>query len=232
MTSILIMALCTGTMVLSQYWFREVFFKRPMGKVSPPPGCLGSPVDGTLVYVRRVAPGPIYGEKLGEKHFSGEIDYPAIHVGIYMSIFDRHHVMAPCSCTVVRIQKWSAGVNLPMLDLHEYVRVMFFRKFEEWFSRHLRTWISQNERVTLDLLDDRGNPFKMILIGDKYVNKIDLEVSEGTTLEAGQKIAFISRGSQTDLLFKEGVILPENSRAKVGDRVTAGDLLFPLESSC
>lgn len=231
MTSILTMVLLTGVMVLSQYWFREIFFKRPMGKVSPPPGCVGSPVDGTLVYVRRVEPGPIYGEKLGEKHFSGEIDYPAVHVGIYMSIFDRHHVMAPCSCTVVRIQKWSAGVNLPMLDLHEYVRVMFFRNFEKWFSRHLRTWISQNERVTLDLLDARGTPFKMILIGDKYVNKIDLEVSEGENLEAGQKIAFISRGSQTDLLFKEGSILPDRPNVKIGGRVTAGEPIFNLENA-
>ncbi len=227
-----VMILLVVGVLLSQYWFREVFFKRPMGKISPPSGCVGSPVDGTLVYIRDVEPGPIYGEKLGEKHFSGEIEYPATHVGIYMSIFDRHHVMAPCACSVVKVQRWSAGVNLPMLDLHEYIRVMFFRRFEKWFSRHLSTWISQNERVTLDLLDKNGNPFKMILIGDKYVNKIDLEVSEGSELSAGQKIAFISRGSQTDLLFKRGVVLPENSPISIGGRISAGDLLFPLEGSC
>lgn len=220
-----VLAVLVLGVLFSQYWFREVFFKRPMGQLSPSKNHISSPVDGTLVYSRMVPQGGIYAEKLGEKHYSGEVEYDALHVGIYMSIFDRHHVMAPCDCKLIGVTKWSAGVNLPMLDLHEYVRVMFFRRFESWFSRHLGGWLTQNERVTLSFEDSVGNPFKMILIGDKYVNKIDLEVSPGDDLTSGQKIAFISRGSQTDLVLSlnmfEGEILPVT-----GNRITAGSTLL------
>ena len=216
-----------------QYWLREIFFKRPMGNISVPEGCVASPVDGSLVYIREVDSGPIYGEKLGEKHYAGEIHFSAIHVGIYMSVFDRHHVVAPCDCELKAIEKWSSGVNFPMLDLHEYIRVMFFRRFENWFSRHLSSWITQNERVTLEFRDNEGNPFKMILIGDKYVNKITLSGEVGAKFVGGQNIAFISRGSQTDILFPKNLFEKSLiSQALVGKRVTAGDPLFQKEVKC
>lgn len=220
-------------LLCSQYWLREIFFKRQMGNILVPKGCVASPVDGTLVYVREVSPGPIYGEKLGEKHYAGEISFTAIHVGIYMSIFDRHHVVAPCDCELIRIQKWSSGVNFPMLDLHEYIRVMFFRKFENWFARHLSSWITQNERVTLEFVCNEGNPFTMILIGDKYVNKITLSGDVGSKFVGGQKIAFISRGSQTDILFPKSLFEKSHiPQALVGKRVTAGDPILQKEVKC
>lgn len=111
-------------------------------------------------------------------------------------------------------------MNLPMLDLHEYIRVMFFRRFEGWFSRHLEGWLTQNERVVLTMETSEGREIVVVLIGDKYVNKIDLYVEEGSEVIKGSKIAFIARGSQTDIIVPvmDGVSFCEAS----GKRVTAG----------
>jgi phosphatidylserine decarboxylase len=56
-------------------------------------------------------------------------------------------------------------------------------------------------------------------IADKFVNKIDCFVKPGDVVRAGQKLSFISRGSQVDLVLpREGVTI----EVKPGQRVIGG----------
>lgn len=214
-----------ATMVWMQWFLRGPFFRRDIGDIAVAPDGAISPVDGTIVYVRHSAEGPIYGEKLGEQHYAGEFPYPFTHVGIYMTPLDRHYIVAPTSGTVVAIEHWKAGANLPMLDMLEYVKVMFLRNFIKWFERHLFGWLTQNERVVLTVQSFSGYRYRMLLIGDKYVNKTSLFVEVGQHIRQGQKLAFISRGSQCDLVFPTSQF-HEMPAIKVGVKTTVGQTIL------
>ena len=116
--SLIVMSLLVLLVLLYQYWQREVFFKRDIGTVEAKGG-LSSPVDGTLVYVRHGEPGPVYSSKLEDDIYAMDMNEPFVHIGIYMSIFDRHYVCAPCDCRIESVEHWGTGLNLPMLDLIE-----------------------------------------------------------------------------------------------------------------
>lgn len=94
MLSVIVMLLSVFCMVIVQYLLREVFFHRKMEGVSVGDG-LVFPVDGYHVYTRLVEPGKVYSTKLGENMYAGEVKKKSVHVGVYMTIFDRHHVISP-----------------------------------------------------------------------------------------------------------------------------------------
>ncbi len=212
---ILFMLFLVGLMVSVTKFFRGFWFHRKASWVNSAAGGLGSPVDGRLVYHRIVEPGKIFSTKLGEDHYAGEVPVQSLHVGIYMTPFDRHFVFSPIAGVVSNIEHWKATANLPMLDLLEYWRVMLARKFDDWMSRH--GWITTNERVRVDL-DTSHGPVSIIMIADKYVNKVDIMVKVGQTLEEGTALAFIGRGSQTDFILPSSFHcpLPVGSKLKIG----------------
>ena len=204
---ILVMVIVVCLMIIQQIFFRKIFFNR---KVCP--ARIGrydfmSPVDGTVVYDRRLDRGHIYSDKLGEKHYAGKIHKKSWHIGIFMTPFDRHYVTCPVDAEIINIERFSAGLNLPMLDLLEHFRVMFMRKFDNWLERHLSGWLTVNERciITFRCLNT-NEKFKIILIGDKYVNKIDVFFKKNDIIDAGNSIAFIKRGSQCDLVIPRSMV--------------------------
>lgn len=220
------MAWVLGIIVLwlAVYLFlRKVWFYRdPIRRPAAPPGSILSPADGTVVYMRPFKQGKVVCEKLGEQVEVAEIckgghDYSGDGwlVGVYMSPLDVHFNYAPVSATVEGVISTPAAVNLPMVDLWEYVKLTYLRRAVDLFSHKFRL---VNERNTVFLGAAGGSPrIVLVEIADKFVNKIKCFVKPGDTVAAGDKISFIDRGSQVDML-----IYDENIEFKVkpGQHVT------------
>ncbi|MGQ9454944.1 MAG: phosphatidylserine decarboxylase [Armatimonadota bacterium] len=193
---------------LAGFWFlRNVWFYRDPERVpeSVATGSIIAPADGRVVYIRRIKHGAVVAEKLGQKILLPEItgDAPpeldGWSIGIYMSPLDVHFNYCPYPGTVERITYTTAKVNLPMLDLWEYVKVVWLRRMIDLFGRKYHL---ENERNTI-FLDCNGTKMAVVLIADKFVSKIKCFVREGQSLTYAQKLGFIDRGSQVDLVILE-----------------------------
>lgn len=197
------------------YFLQRIWFYRDPVRVTPADDdLLVSPCDGQVVYIRRVENGEISSQKLGEAIRVSEITHAEWPqgvtpghgwlIGIYMSPLDVHFNYAPLKATVSGIVHNGAKLNLPMVDLWEYVQLTYLRRAVDLFAKR---YALENERQTVFLEGQlAGRPLKvaMVEIADKFVNKISTYVRVGEEVRPGQKLSFIERGSQVDLfLFSE-----------------------------
>jgi len=102
-----------------------------------------------------------------------------------------------------------------MIDMWEYVRIVWLRRLVQLFGRRFHL---ENERTTM-FLSHGSLKLGVVLIADKFVSKIRTFVEPGQAVRRGQKLAFIGRGSQVDV-----VIFDEKARVEVapGHRVHGG----------
>jgi phosphatidylserine decarboxylase len=187
-------------------FLQRVWFYRDPVRITPQDDDLiTSPCDGQVVYVRRVENGEIVSEKLGEKIKVSEIthaEWPEGEtpgagwlIGIYMSPLDVHFNYAPMKGTIGGIVHNGAKLNLPMVDLWEYIQLTYLRRAVDLFAKR---YALENERQTV-FIENARVKVAMVEIADKFVNKISTYVNIGDLLRPGQKISFIERGSQVDL---------------------------------
>jgi len=211
-------------LLATTYYLRHVYFFRDPQRISPADrNYLYSPCDGLVVYVKKVDSGEVYSEKLGRKiHISEIVKLKSDGIlkfdegwliGIYMSPLDVHFNYAPQSGRVKAVVYTPAKINYPMVDIWEYIKMTYFRKAVDNFASKYHL---ENERNTV-VIDVGGNEVVLVEIADKFVNKIDCFVKEGDELKAGEKISFIRRGSQVDVLVPASCFEP---LVKKGDRVT------------
>lgn len=185
---------------LQRIWF----FRDPVRLTPSEDDLLISPCDGQVVYIRRVKNGEIVSDKLGQRIKVSEIthaEWPEGStpgegwlIGIYMSPLDVHFNYAPLSGKITGIVHNQAKLNLPMVDLWEYIQLTYLRRAVDLFGKR---YALENERQTV-FIEGRVK-VAMVEIADKFVNKISTYVREGDALRAGQKVSFIERGSQVDL---------------------------------
>ena len=215
-------------LVAGVVWFlRRVWFYRDPVRIPPDDkDAILAPADGKLIYARRFSDGEVYSEKLGQKIPVTEISKTDFGmgesgwvIGVYMTPLDVHFNYAPVSGTVYRIVHTQATVNLPMLDMWEYVRITYLRRAIDLFGRKYHL---SNERNTI-FIDSGRLKMAVVEIADKFVNKIKCFVTEGERVKAGQKLSFIERGSQVDL-----VIPGDNIKivARVGEQVYGGKTII------
>ncbi|MCX6346181.1 MAG: phosphatidylserine decarboxylase [Armatimonadetes bacterium] len=203
---------------LRRVWFYRDPQRTPERKGE---GLIIAPADGRVVYIKKIEAGTLYAEKLGEKIPLPEItgcetlEDEGWAIGIYMSPLDVHFNYCPLPGVVEHIHRVSAKLNLPMLDLWEYIRVVWLRKMVDMFARRYHL---ENERNTI-FIDCDGIKIAIVLIADKFVAKIRCFVEPQQKVEYSQKIGFIERGSQVDL-----VIFSEEVEFEVGlnDQVYGG----------
>ncbi|MFN7162390.1 MAG: phosphatidylserine decarboxylase, partial [Fimbriimonadales bacterium] len=101
---------------------------------------------------------------------------------------------------------------LPMVDLWEYVSMAWLRRAVDLLGKRYHL---ENERQTVFLENERVR-LAMVEIADKFVNKITTYVREGQCVQPAQKISFIERGSQVDLLiFTRAVEILTHTGAQV-----------------
>ncbi|MGZ5034491.1 MAG: phosphatidylserine decarboxylase [Usitatibacter sp.] len=206
------------------FWRYVWFFRDPPRAPPAAPGLL-SPADGTVVYVRRVAPGePVVVIKQGlaatvRDIMRDDFDRPKLVVGIFMSPFDVHYNRAPLEGTIGFVRRHAAlGENAHMGEMHW--RSLFDLPPRYQGSMH----IVQNERaVTLIEGTYRGAalPCYVVQIGARTVNGIDSYLSPGQHVRRGQTFGMIRVGSQVDM------IVPWSDAFEVlvrpGERVIAGE---------
>ena len=188
-----------------------------------------APASGRIVYIKKVDEGSMYCEKLGEKIPLPEIlgcesaNKEGWAIGIYMSPLDVHFNYCPFHGHVESIYRKKAKLNLPMLDVWEYIRVVWLRKMVDMFARKYHL---ENERNTI-FLDCNGLKMAVVLIADKFVAKIRCFVEKDQPLERSDKLGFIERGSQVDLIiFSNDVEFEVNINQQVyGGRTVIGRML-------
>jgi phosphatidylserine decarboxylase len=192
-----------------------------------------SPADGQVVYIKRFEDGGVYSEKLGRRIELTEIaELPQTRgrngwiIGMYMSPFDVHFNYAPVAGTVIAQRYTKADANLPMVDLSEYIRIAFLRRP---FDNFAAAFHLENERNTVVIRPSAeasaaGQPdIAVVEIADKFVNKIDILATEGDELEVGDKLGFIKRGSQVDVIIFDTDI---EWNAEFGQQVYGGQTLL------
>jgi len=208
-------------------YLRWVWFFRDPARVPPiDPYAILAPADGKVVYVRPIEEGAVWSAKLGRAIPLPEITrspHPPRSgwmVGIYMSPLDVHYVYAPAVGRLEEVCRHTAARNWPMVDMWEYVRLTWLRRAVDLLGKrhHL-----ENERLTLRLRLEEPGPkpgrgvgveaaegdgssgpaLWVVEIADRFVNKIRCFVEPGQTVRAGQKLSFISRGSQVDVIIPD-----------------------------
>ena len=198
-------AVGVGAVVAGANWFlRRVWFYRDPKRVPPDdPRLILAPCDGKVIYIRPVVQGAVFAEKLGRTIPITEITRADWHdadegwlIGIYMSPLDVHYNYAPIAGTVRKIVYTPARANLPMVDLWEYLSMAWLRRAVDLLGKRYHL---ENERQTVFIENERVR-VAMVEIADKFVNKITTYVQEGQCVTPAQKISFIERGSQVDLL--------------------------------
>lgn len=179
------------------------FYRDPVRTPDATGNVIISPADGQVVYIKKFTDGAVASEKLGRKIKLTELTSLKLPehkegwiIGVYMSPFDVHYNYAPASGSVYRIVGTKAKMNVPMVDLWEYIRFTYLRRAVDNFSERFHL---ENERNSL-LIKGPGFDYAIIEIADKFVNKISCFVKEGQALKTGYKVGFIDRGSQVDLI--------------------------------
>jgi phosphatidylserine decarboxylase len=217
-------------------WFlRKVWFYRDPLRIPPPdPNLILAPCDGKVVYLRPVsADGTVFAEKLGRAIPITEItraDWEGVApegwlIGVYMSPLDVHYNYAPIAGTIRRIVYTPARANLPMVDLWEYVSMAWLRRAVDLLGKRYHL---QNERQTI-FIEGEQVRVALVEIADKFVNKITTYVHEGQCVKPAQKLSFIERGSQVDLvIFSRAVEILTHTGAQVyGGQTPLARVLSP-----
>ena len=207
-----------------QFWF----FRDPERVPPAQPGIL-SPADGTVVYVKKVAPGEdvvVIKQGVSAKVtdlMREDFDQTKLVVGIFMSPFDVHYNRAPIEGDIGFVRRYPAlnGGNLHMGAMHWRTLVGLEPRYEG--SMH----IVQNERAVTQIRGDYdGEPLQcyVVQIGALTVNGIDSYFRPGSRVARGATFGMIRIGSQVDL------VLPWRDafdvKVKPGDRVVAGETIL------
>jgi phosphatidylserine decarboxylase len=228
MSCVLLLAFLTLCGIAYLYWRYVWFFRNPSRKIPSEDSGILSPADGSIVYVREVAPGEeTITIKQGVKATIDDIcreavSMPKVLIGIFMSPFNVHYNRVPISGTTLFIRHYPAlGKNLYMAAMH--LRTVFRRLPLYRNSLH----IIQNERTVTGIKGQyRGRPLDcyVVQIAAKSVNGIDSYVEPQQWVRAGQLLGMIRIGSQVDLIVTafEGMKI----RVRPGDRVRAGETIL------
>ena len=223
--------IAAGALVLGawSYWRYVWFFRNPARKVPPGEGVV-SPADGTVVYVKEVAPGAeVVSIKRGLAATLGDIvrehlEGPKLVIGVFMSPFDVHYNRAPLSGTVGFVRHHAGrGANRHMGAMHW--RILRRRAPYYAGAEH----IARNER-TVTRIDGAlgGAPLScyVVQIAARSVAGIDSYVAAGARVERGAVFGMIRVGSQVDVVLplRPGLrpLVRPGQRVRAGETVLAG----------
>ena len=209
------------------FW-RQVWFFRNPPREPPAEAGLLSPADGTVVYVKRAAPGePVIVIKEGlaarvEDILREDGEREKLVIGVFMSPFDVHYNRAPFAARVEAVKRHPAlGGNLHMGAMHWRSLLGLEPRYAG--SMH----IVQNERLVTRFAGEyRGAALQayVVQIGALTVRGIDSYFAPGAHVARGETFGMIRVGSQVDLVmpWREGFEV----LVKPGDVVRAGETIL------
>ena len=181
------------------------FFRDPERSPPADPLLLVSPADGHVVYVKKISEGSIplcskKGIDFSPEELSGieGLTREGFLVGIGMTFLDVHVTRVPVSGKITHL-KHLPGRFISLKDPEAVIR---------------------NERVSI-VVEGENTLIAFILIASRLVRRIVSYVSEGDTVQRGDRVGMIKFGSQVD------VIIPLDSidelLVKPGDILKAGE---------
>jgi phosphatidylserine decarboxylase len=224
----LVAAVVVAGVALGYLFWRHVWFFRNPPRVPPVEAGLLSPADGTVVYVRSVAPGEdvvVIKEgvsALVKDILRADVDEPKVVIGIFMSPFDVHFNRAPLDGEIRFVRHYPAhGENAYMATMHW--RTML--GIEPYYADSAH--IVQNAR-TVTCFDgtygDAALTLYVVQIGARTVSGIDSYYAPGQHVARGTTFGMIRIGSQVDLIVprRAGFIVT----VRPGERVRAGETIL------
>ncbi len=180
------------------------FYRDPERTPPGDPRAILSPADGTVIYLRRLAPGAaLQAEKKGRAMGLTELQ----------------------ETPLAREELWQVGISMVFTDVHVNRapiagRVTLVRRRPGLFLSLRRPEAAgANERQTL-LIEGAGPPVAVVQIASRLVRRIRAFVKEGDPVQPGQRIGAITFGSQVDLLVP--VRLCAEMMVAPGQRLAAG----------
>lgn len=227
--AVLVAALSLFLAALGAYLFwRFAWFYRSPVRRAPRGDSLVSAADGTVVYVKVLAPGEeVLNIKRGLAAGLSDILHedemlPKLLIGVFMSPFDVHFNRAPCAGTVEFVRHHAGrGSNLHMSAMH--LRVL--RRREPYYQGSVH--IVQNERTVTKInsaLAGTALSCYVVQIAARTVSGIDSYVAAGSVVEKGAIFGMIRIGSQVDVVvpWRDAMTV----RVRPGDRVRAGETVL------
>lgn len=205
------------------FW-RYAWFLRDPPRRPPADEGFVSPADGTVVYVKRAAPGEkVWAIKRGlaaavEDILHEDVDAPKLVIGVFMSPFDVHHNRVPFDARVAFVHRHPGrGRNAWMAAMHWRSVLGVAPRYAG--SEHL----VRNERVVTAFEGEyAGEPLRayVVQIGARTVGGIESNRAPGEFVERGVPFGLIRVGSQVDLVLplRPGL----EPQVREGDRVVAG----------
>ncbi len=183
------------------------FHRDPERAQPADPHAVLSPADGTVIYVRRLAPtavlqvekrGAVMG--LDELRPTALAQQPLWQIGISMVFTDVHVNRAPIAGRVTVLQ----------------------RRPGSFLSLRRPEAAGRNERQTM-VIAGEGAQVALAQVASRLVRRIEAYVREGDPVERGQRIGIIRFGSQVDLFLPVG--LCEEPTVAPDQRVRAGETI-------
>lgn len=215
--------------VAAYFLWRQFWFFRDPERTPPVATGVLSPADGTVVYVKKVAPGEdvvVIKQGLAAKVtdlMHEDFDQTKLVIGIFMSPFDVHYNRAPIEGEIGFIRRYPAmdGGNVNMGAMHWRTLLGIEPRYEG------STHIVQNERAVTQIRGDYAGaplPCYVVQIGALTVNGIDSYFEPGSRVARGATFGMIRIGSQVDLIvpWRESF----DVKVKPGDRVVAGETIL------
>lgn len=207
--------------------WRWWWFWRDPPRTIPAGDNLVSPADGTVAYVRRVAPDdPVVSIKKGLAASINDIvredlAAPKILIGIFMGPFDVHVNRAPMTGVV------ESTVQHPAIGRNRFMGSMLVRSWLRRRPLHTRSphIVSNNRAVTrfTGSIADVPAWCYVVQIGSFGASGIDVHVQPGATVAKGEVFGMIRLGSQVDLVVPARadfeIAVKEGQRVKAGETV-------------
>jgi len=182
------------------------FWRIPVRRSNEDQGCILSPADGKIIYIRRIISaekafsvkrGRI--SKLRELTGTDLLQFPCWLIGINMTPFDVHKNAAPVSGRII-------------FNKHIKGKFLSLKNHDSETENERHSLVIRNEKVSIGVVQ----------IASRLVRRIDNYVEIGQHINRGEWYGMIRFGSQVDLIIPSDLGL----EIKTGTQVFAGKTII------
>lgn len=213
---VFLLQLAKVTDVMNHGWIKDPERKIPDGNV------IVSPADGTVIYVKRIDNGMMpVSTKEGvsvpiNEHLKTESSETSFKngylIGIYMNTQGVHISRMPTNGQLLEHRIFN-GPHMVMDDMELKIiksqlipGVVTAKKLfgiPPFDLEKEGDYILKSARDVMEFEDERGATIILIRIADYWLGKLLTWINEGENIERGEKIGYITWGSQTDIFIED-----------------------------